>query len=151
MKAPIRFLRTETKGSALVELAIITPLMMLMLCGAMDFSRIVFAGIAVANAARAGVQYGALTPGHSGDIPGMIQAATDDAAGQGLTGFTATARNFCGCSGSTAEIACSATCGGATPNGYVEVTANYTFSTVVNMPGIPSSTVLSSTARMRAQ
>lgn len=138
-------------GSALVEFAVFTPILMIMLCGVMDFSRVIYAGIAVASAARAGVQFGALTPGNSGDTNGMIQAAVDDAANQGLTGLTASARNFCGCAGSTSEVACSATCSGATPNGYVEVTATYTFHTLVNMYGVPSSVAISKSARMRVQ
>jgi hypothetical protein len=125
--------------------------MLALCCGAMDFSRVVYAGIAVANAARAGVQHGALTPGHSGDIPGMVQAALDDSSNQGLNGVTATARNFCACSSSTAEVGCSATCSGSTPNGYVEVTARYTFHTVVNFPAIPSTIEIVKAAKMRVQ
>jgi Flp pilus assembly protein TadG len=109
--------RKDVSGSALVEFAIFTPLLLLMCFGAMDFSRVVYAGVAVANAARAGVQYGALTPGNSGDKPGMAQAALDDAANQGLSSMTANARNYCTCAGSSAEVACTTTCAGATPKG----------------------------------
>jgi len=141
----------KNAGSALVEFAIFTPLLLLMCFGAMDFSRVVYAGVAVTNAARAGVQYGALTPGHSGDISGMTQAALDDAANQGLATLSASARNYCACAGSTAEVDCTATCSGVTPKGYVEVTASYTFNTLGNMPGIPSSVALSRKASMRVQ
>jgi hypothetical protein len=114
----------------------------------MDFARVVYAGIEIANAARAGVQYGALTPGHSGDTAGMVQAATTDAADLGST-VTASASNFCTCSGST--VGCTSLCSGATPDGYVSVTANYTFTPVIPYPGLPQTVALSRTAKMRVQ
>ena len=122
--------------------------MMLMCCGVMDFARVVYAGVEVASAARAGVQYGALTPGNSGDTGGMVQAALNDAADLG-SGVTASAGNFCACNGTTTS--CSTTCGGNVADGYVTVTANYTFTPLLPYPGIPQSVQLSRTAKMRAQ
>jgi len=119
--------------------------------GAMDFARAIYAGIEVANAARAGVQFGALSPGNSGNTDGMAQAALNDAADLGLSRVTASARNFCGCNSSTGEVSCSATTCGATPSGYVSVTANYTFNTLFSWPGIPNTVVLARTAKMRVQ
>lgn len=135
----------------MIEAGLLIPMMFLLCCGAMDFARVVYAGIEVANAARAGVQFGALTPGNSGNTAGMIQAATDDAADLGSGNVTATASNFCACTGTTGTVACSSTCTGATPNGYVTVTANYTFNTLFPCPGVPSQVVLSRTAKMRVQ
>ena len=143
--------RNRQRGNALVELAFITPVVLLLCGGVMDFSRAIYAGIAIANAARAGVQYGALTPGNSGKFQGMADAAVADAANQGLTGVTATARNFCRCVSSTTETACSSTCGGSTASGYVEVTVNYTYNTLMQIPGVPTTVVLNKTARMRVQ
>jgi hypothetical protein len=114
----------------------------------MDFARVVYAGIEVAGAARAGVQYGALTPGHSGDTAGMTTAAKADATDLGSS-VTASASNFCSCSGSTTD--CTSTCSGAAPNGYVSVTANYTFNTLIPYPGLPQTVTLSRTAKMRVQ
>ena len=142
-----RFWRDRT-GSSFIETAILVPALLLMCCGVMDFARVVYAGVEIANAARAGVQYGALTPGNSGNTTGMVQAALNDAADLGSS-VTASAGNYCTCSGST--VNCSTTCSGATPNGYVTVTANYTFTPVIPYPGVPPSVVLSRTAKMRAQ
>ena len=114
----------------------------------MDFARVVYAGIEIASAARAGVQYGALTPGNSGDTAGMAQAAKTDAADLGST-VTTSASNFCTCSGST--VACTSTCSGVAPQGYVSVTANYTFTPTLPYPGIPQTVSLSRTAKMRVQ
>ena len=138
-------------GSSFIETAILIPALLVVCCGTMDFARVVYAGIEIANAARAGVQYGALTPGNSGDTTGMAQAAVNDAADLGLSNVTATARNFCGCNSGTGEVSCSTTSCGTTPSGYVSVTANYTFNTLLHMPGLPQTIVLTRTAKMRAQ
>jgi Flp pilus assembly protein TadG len=143
-------LRNYEKGSGFIETAILLPTMLLMCCGTMDFARVVYAGIEVANAARAGVQFGALTPGNSGNTDGMVQAAKNDAADLG-SGVTATARNFCECVGGTGEVACSTTTCGSTPSGYVSVTANYTFNTLLHWPGLPQTVTLSRTAKIRVQ
>ena len=105
-KKPRKFrfgsLRTNQKGSSFIETALMVPLMLLMCCGAMDFARVIYTGVEVANAARAGVQYGALLPGRSGDMTGMTNAAVADAADLG-TAVTATATNFCACDGSPVD------------------------------------------------
>lgn len=138
----------DRSGNSFMETALLLPAMLLLCCGVMDFARVVYAGVEVASAARAGVQYGALTPGHSGDTGGMSRAALADAADLGDT-VTASATNFCACSGSTTD--CSSTCSGATPEGYVSVTANYTFNTLISYPGVPRTVALARTAKMRVQ
>jgi len=143
--------RNDQRGSSLIEAALLIPLLLMLCCGVMDFARVVYAGIEVANASRAGVQYGALTPGNSGDTTGMAQAAANDAADLGSSNVTATASNFCECVGGTDQVSCSTTSCGTTPSGYVSVTTNYTFNTLVHWPALPQSIVLSRTAKMRVQ
>ena len=144
----LRRLWKDRRGTSFIETALLFPAMLLLCCGAMDFGRVVYAGIEIANAARAGVQYGALTPGHSGDTAGMAQAALNDAADLG-SAVTASGSNFCACSHST--VACTTSCSLSQPDGYVSVTANYTFNTLLKYPGVPKTIVLSRTAKMRVQ
>ena len=143
--------RSNRSGTSLIETAILIPVMLLMCCGTMDFARIVYAGITIANSARAGVQFGALKPGNSGNTAGMVQATLNDAADLGISNVTASARNFCGCTSGTGEVPCSSTCGGVTPSGYVSVTANYTFNPLVPYPGVPQAVVVARIAKMRVQ
>lgn len=144
--------KSRQRGSVLVEFAIMFPMMVIMALGTADFARVFYAGIAVANAARAGVQFGSVSAGNAGDFPGMQQAATADAANQGLTGVTAVATNFCGCNGSSTAVNCNTgTCGAAAPNGYVKVTVSYSYNTLVNYPGIPSTIAFVRSATMRVQ
>jgi Flp pilus assembly protein TadG len=139
-------------GNAVIEFTVLFPVLLLMLVGTMDFARVFFGGIAMENAARAGVQYGALSPGKAGDTSGIVAAALADATGQGLSGVTASARSFCSCTGSSSTVSCAiGTCSGQTPNGYVEATVRYTFSSVLRYPGLPANMVISRTAKMRVQ
>lgn len=141
-------LRQNRRGATFIETALALPVMLLLCFGAMDFARVVYAGITIAGAARAGVQYGALTPGHSGDLEGMRQAALRDAADLGAA-VTATASNFCACGKTIVE--CSATCDKDAPRGYVSVSTNYAFRTLFAYPGVPKQILLTRTAKMRVQ
>ena len=135
----------------MLEVGLALPLLMLMACGAMDLARVFVAGIIVESASRAGVQAGTFNLGEA-ESSKVNDAATSDAANQGLTGVTVTSRTFCGCVGSTAELSCTGTtCSGATPSGYVESTASYTFDPILRYPGIPRNITISSKARFRVQ
>ena len=138
----------DRTGTSFIETAILIPAMLLLCCGTMDFARVVYAGVEIASAARAGVQYGALTPGNSGNTSGMTQSALTDAADLGSS-VTASASNFCSCNGATTP--CTTPCAGVAPDGYVSVTANYTFNSLLRYPGLPQTVVLSRTAKMRVQ
>ena len=142
-------LRNRERGTSFIETAILLPVLLMLCCGTMDFARVMYAGIEISNAARAGVQYGSLLPGNAGDTAGMQQAALNDATDLGTSNVTATASNFCMCNGSS--VSCSDTTCATTPDGYVQVTASYTFNTVVHYPGLPQSITLSRTAKMRVQ
>lgn len=57
-----RLLRGRTRGQALVELALILPLMILLLAAALDLGRLFYSGITVTNAAREGALEAAYNP-----------------------------------------------------------------------------------------
>ena len=134
------------KGSAAVEFAILGTLFATLLAVAMDYARLFYYADEVANAARAGVQYGMSSSAHWSDYTGMQTAATNDSSN--VTGLTATASKFCTCSDGT-----SATCGsGCSPQRvYVKVVTSYTFSTFGTYPWLPSSVPISTQVSMRVQ
>lgn len=136
------FVRCES-GTSLVEFAIVLPFLALLLIGLIDFGRYTYDSILAANAARAGVQYGAQNLQKAADTAGMQAAAAADA--QNLTGLTATPTHFCMTSGSV--VAC--TTSGAVA--YVEVVASGTFSPLVKYPGLPSSVTVTGSAVMRVE
>src|SRR5437899_3144892 len=133
-------------GSAFIELGLFFPVLLLLLLGAIDFSRLYYASITLINAAEVGAQYGSKTVTSSSDSSGMATAATNDASD--LTGVTATAAQSCTCSGTSQ--ACNGTCGG-TKHIWVTVNTSYAFNTLFPYPGIPSSIAMTRTAVMRAQ
>ena len=109
-----RFLNRRTlasdAGSALVELAVALPLLVLMMVCVVDFGRVFYMGIALTNAARAGAQYGAHNPAQSGDFAGMQTAATGSI---NIKGVTATASRTCQCAtgaGTFSAATCTITC-----------------------------------------
>ncbi len=136
------------RGQAMVELALVLPVLALVLVTVVDFARVFYLSIAVKNAARAGVQYGVQSLSKAGDLSGMQQAAQNDALS--VPGLTATAKEFCQCPGGP-SVVCSPllTCPGL--HLYVQVQTSAQFSTLLNYPGVPSTVTLSGNAVMRAQ
>ena len=140
--------RCFNRGQSAVELALVAPFVVLVLVIAADFSRVFYMSIEAANAARAGVQYGAQSTTKASDTSGMQQAALNDAAN--LSGLTATASNFCECPPSTSHVTCSSTsCSGMEM--YVQVNTSAQFQTLVHYPGVPSTVTLNESALMRAE
>jgi Flp pilus assembly protein TadG len=134
-----------------VELALFTPVLLLMLVGAIDFSRVFYADITLANAAEMGALYGSRSVSGSSDTAGMQAAATNDS--KDLTSVTAVATNYCSCGSTGPAQTCPATsCTGGNPSHrYVKVQATYTFNTLFPIPGIPATVPMTRTAVMRVQ
>src|SRR5258706_4792630 len=108
------------RGSAMLELALCVFLLLFMLTGIMEFSRIFYKADAVVNASRAGAAYGSQSTALSKDYTGMQTAATND-AGTG-SGVSATAVQYCECPGSHSAVSCStSSCTGKLT--YVKVTS----------------------------
>lgn len=138
-------------GSALVELAVVLPLLVLLMVGTIDFARVFYTGIELTNAARAGAQFGAYNPAQSGNIAGMQAAATGSV---NMTGVTATASRTCQCATSVGTFS-AATCTTTCPSGQhlvvtVTMSTSKTFTTVAgSFPGIPNTVSLVRAATLR--
>lgn len=160
-------------GSALVELALVLPLLCLVLIGSVELGRIAYAAIEVSNAARAAVAYSSQNKLTASQDPASYQlvqqvAAADaaDLTSMGAT-LTTTPNTFCVCANgsSTPSVNCtlmsqqccppgetaSCTAGYYTGNGvvYVQATTTATVKTIFNYPGIPTSYTLHGFAQMR--
>ena len=128
VKSVFNRVRRGEDGSATIEVAILTPLLLLLVLGAADFARIYRTQIAVAGAAQAGAQYGARNKLTSGKVSGMIAAATRDAADLGPVNVAA--RQFCECGGGS--VPCTSLCAdGHAPAVYVEVNVTTDFVTAL--------------------
>jgi Flp pilus assembly protein TadG len=119
-------------GAAVVELAILLPLLVFMFLLAVDFARVFYFSLTLTNCARAGAIYAA-DPTVKGESP---FASTQAAALADATNLspqpTITESTGMDASGRT----------------YVEVTANNSFNTITGFPGIPQSINLQRTVRL---
>jgi Flp pilus assembly protein TadG len=137
--------RSES-GLALVEFAMLVPLLSLLLIGIVELGRFTYYSILVGNAAHAGVQYGAQSLVAADDSAGMQTAALND--GQRVSGLTAVASHFCQCADGSSSTCKSTDCSSTHRLTYVQVTAAGTLAPLFRYPGLPTSYNLSKTAVM---
>jgi hypothetical protein len=117
---------------AAAELAVVlAPILAFILVAGTDFARVFNASLTIASCARNGALYGSQDTAHSTDTNGIQAAALTDA----------------GSLSPQPSVSSSTTTVGGNP--YVSVTVTYTFTTLVNYPGIPSTMDLSRTVQMR--
>ena len=146
----------DNRGGTMVEFALTFPLLLLLCLGTMDFGRLFFHGVTIANAAATGAFYGAQNNVNFSNYSVMADRVTEDA--KNLDDVTASATSFCECPGSPpTDISCSEAtnrkaCGDyGYPRAYVRTTATHTFQTLVNYPGITHEVKLDRNAFMRVQ
>jgi Flp pilus assembly protein TadG len=145
-----RRLAAAEEGSALAELAIILPMLCLLLVGLIEVGRFGYYSILVANAARAGVAYGAQNVGTAADSDGMQSSALND--GQNVPGLSALASHSCTCADGTASTCLKGDCAASHRILFVQVAATGTFPSLLNYPGLPASlrsVTVNATATMR--
>ncbi len=145
-------LRRTDRGAALIEMAALSPLVLVLVFGVGDFGRIMYYGITLTNAARAGAAYATHNTGRLNDTPGIRQAADEEA--QNLPPITVASQRICECTGG-AVVSCVTTisCPGYGPAiAFVEVTVSTTFTPLTaSFPGIPNASVITRVAKLRAQ
>ncbi len=145
---------TADSGQGLIELALTLPLLILILLGAAEFARFAWASIETANAARAGVQYGAQTNITASDTAGITAAALND--GVNLTGLTATTSFSCACSSTpSTTTACStalSTCASTDlVLEYVTVSTSSTIKPIIHWAALPTTFTASGSAIMEVE
>jgi len=96
--------QSNETGSAMVEMVIVLPFLLMLLFIATEFGQFSYFSIEVANAAHAGAQFGASSPTNAANISGMQQAALNDASD--VSGLSSTASSFCRCSSGGGNVAC---------------------------------------------
>jgi Flp pilus assembly protein TadG len=132
------------RGGALVELALVLPILAALVVGAAEFTVVERAAMEVSNAAMAGVQYGTQEPNTAADVTGIGTAAQNDAPDITLKPTTAT--ESCICSDGSASTCLPTDCSGSNIETILTVTTSTTVSPPVHLPGLPSSYTLTGQA-----
>lgn len=125
--------RRARRGQSLVEFALITPVLMMLLMLAADFGRAFTAYIAISSAAREGASYGSESLVQATNASAVQAAALADAPSIWGTAPTVSTTTGVDTWGYT----------------YVQVTVNYTFTPFTRVPPIPASVAMTRTVRMR--
>ena len=113
----------RTRGQALVEFALVLPVLLLVVGGALDLGRLFFAYVSVENAAKEGAFFGATNPycdaskAGCADPSNVTWHATNELSG--LTGATVTVT----CNGAAVTLSC-------TPGSTYAVRVSYPFSLI---------------------
>ena len=133
-------------GSSVVELALLMPVLVLVLVGAVDYGQAYYVGIEVASAAEAGTTYGVANPS---DTAGMQSAALLDA--NDVPTMTATATSGCECSDGTSVVAGCSPVPSCVYNrlNYVDVSTTVSYRPMLVYPLLPATLTLKGHSRMR--
>jgi Flp pilus assembly protein TadG len=145
-----RFKLKDQRGQALVEMALVMPILLMMLFGIVEFGRIYNYQLTLSNAVREGARFAAVGPftdttpnvetGSTTPVKTEIETKVKDYAAVSLVRANVTVTtNFQG-NGTAARL----------PSGSAQVTATY--SVTENIPFIPRNTFnIHSTAIMRVE
>jgi Flp pilus assembly protein TadG len=139
------FLRTEAAQS-LAEFALLTPILFVMLIGAVDIGRYTHFRMLLGNSAHAGAEYGSLNVSTVMDNTGITSAATNDAPT--ISGINITPGYGCVCADGTGTTSvCTTTmCSSSHRLLYVTVVAKATFKPLFNYPFIGTAVPVTQTA-----
>ena len=124
------------RGQALVELAMIAPVLIILMLGVIDYGRVYFAYISVTNGARIGADYAAIGPTQAADTAAIKAAALGD---------TTDLLNLSPTNPEVTVVTASDSQGSL----YADVTMTYTFTTLFPWPGLPTSIDIERTVRSR--
>lgn len=156
-------LRRSDHGSAIVETAMVFPVFIALLLGAVEFGDLAYKANEMTNGARAAAQYAAMNGGGYADcknnIPGatmttctggVLAAAQADAglAAKSCSNFAVQEQTACVCSGASAGTTCtsSSTSGYACSSGRVLATVSiYTSASCSPVSSVPNLFPLSKT------
>jgi len=122
-------LRRSEAGNAVVEFALIAPILMLMILGLVDAGRAIGANARLGNGVTAGLRYALSDSYATDDIASAAMDGSRYADGEATVNVT----RFCECPDGT-SIACSGTCDAGFKRIFVQVDMARTESTIFSYP-----------------
>lgn len=130
----------ETRGSALIDLALTVPMLAVILLGVGELAQVEYASIEVSNAAMAGVQYGDQDATTAADTTGIQTAAANDAPNINLG--TTNVSHSCICSDGSASTCQPTDCSGSNIETTLTVQTQTTIDPLIHVPGLPTTYTL---------
>jgi len=124
------------------------PVILLLLAGVLDYTMLMRTAISVADAARAGAQFGSLSVTNAANTTGAQNTALT--AAPDVVGLTVTAVKVCQCSDGT-TVNCGSSCTSGSVRIYSKVTASTAATPIFSYSLVPFSGTISTTISMRAQ
>jgi Flp pilus assembly protein TadG len=152
MRKPIIRRRNE-RGSAFLELALVSTIMLPLFFGVLDYSRVFYFASQAQGAARAGTNFAIYDPPNHANVTGMENAATGDASNVTTpNSISANATYYCECYGTTTQVSCSSSCGSNSEMmEYAQVNTTLTFQTYFHYPLLPTTLTINGQSIMRVQ
>jgi Flp pilus assembly protein TadG len=140
----------DQSGAAAVELALLAPVLTLMMVSVIDIGLGVYRKMQVEDAAQVGAQYAMRNGFDANAISNAVTSATNFSS---IAASPAPVK-FCGCATgfSISTVSCGSTCpGGAVAGTYTTVSAQATYSSLLNYQIVPQNHNFSvqSTARLQ--
>ena len=122
----------------------------MVLLGLIEIGRYSHYCIGVANSARAGAEYGAMSQSNAANGSGIQTAASNDAANLSPAP-SPTATTYCQCYSGAASTCATTDCSssGDHINYYVKVTVTGTYQGLFHYPGLPHTFTITKTAAMQ--
>lgn len=139
-------------GQSMIELALAVPLFTTILLGMGALASVMWSNIEVANAARAGAQYGAQSAINAADTAHITTAAQNDVNNLGT--ITVTPSVFCACADApTTQLSCNPlpACSASHTLQFVDVKTSVTVTPWFHPPGLASTYTLKGESILRIE
>lgn len=136
-------------GQALLEVALVTPLLLAMVLGVVELGRYAYFAILVQGAARAGAAYAAQGLAYSANSRGIESAADADFGDNGKLNVVPTTSCGCDIAGGGGSCSVVQACGREPWVEVVSVRASAQFQPLFKYPWLPGVVTVAGTATMR--
>ena len=128
-------LRGEDSGIAVIELALVAPILALIIVAIVDFGLAYARQMTLANGVRAGVQYAMVRRPVQGNTGAIAQTVADN-AGVALANVEVSWVCTCSDSGGAAPTCSVSECGGADVNHSIRIAVTESYTMILSYPGM---------------
>jgi Flp pilus assembly protein TadG len=140
--------RNGESGQSLAETSLVFPMLITIVVGAVNLAQVAYTSIEVANAAKAGAQYGCQNGFTAADTTGIKTAASAEAVDVTLT---TTPSITCVCSDGTTSTCANSDCTNSHIEETLTVNTSATITPSIHLPLLPKTWTVKGTASQRVE